>query len=313
MSYESEMLKSFKMPSRSEVEKALLEILYMHNGVIKEFGSGEEIVEEIADNFGLTKIQRDTYLETIYRKENRIKKSYLWHRLLFRAADSLANNKLITRPTETQRLTNKKEWMLTEKGIDATLKLLNIPIQQKEFLPIKSFEVQKIVNKIKFSRRPKIYNPIDEHKKSHLVTREAKVRKRGFRLAVIEAYNNKCAFCGMILNSPGSTKDSIIWEVEAAHIVPYRLKGKDDIWNGLALCHLHHWAFDVGWFSLSNDYSIQISPKINSMPENFGKFGNTDFLRSFIKYNTKILLPDHKEIYPHQSALTWHRENIFHY
>ncbi len=75
MSYEGNMLEDLKMPSRKEVENALLKSLFKHNGVIKEFGAGEEIVEEIADDFGLNEQQKNAYLETIYRKENRVKKS----------------------------------------------------------------------------------------------------------------------------------------------------------------------------------------------------------------------------------------------
>jgi hypothetical protein len=292
-----------------EVEKALVQSLFKHNGVIKEFGAGEEIVEEIADNFGLTEKQKTAYLETIYRKENRLKKSYLWHRLLFRAADSLAKEELVSRPTETFRLTNQREWMLTEKGFDVALRLLNIPSSKKEFLSTKSYEVQKVVKKLRQSKRPTLYDPIDKEKKTIKVTRESKIRTRGFRWAVIEAYDYKCAFCGMKINSP----DTLLWEVEAAHIVPNRLKGKDDIWNGLALCHLHHWAFDVGWFTLSDEYSIQVSSKIQNLSTDFGKFGGIDFLRTFVANRSNILLPQEKEIYPHKNSLSWHRENIFHY
>ena len=109
MNYERKMLEDLKMPTRREVEQALLKSLFNNNGVIKEFGAGEKIVEEIGNDFGLNEEQRTSYLETIYKKENRVKKSYLWHRLLFRAADSLAKEKLVSRPTQTILLTNKKE------------------------------------------------------------------------------------------------------------------------------------------------------------------------------------------------------------
>jgi hypothetical protein len=45
MSYESQMLEQLAMPIRKEVEQALLRALLKHGGVIKEFGSGEEIVD----------------------------------------------------------------------------------------------------------------------------------------------------------------------------------------------------------------------------------------------------------------------------
>ena len=109
MSYEGQMLEEFDMPSRREIEQALLKILFKHNGVIKEFTSGEEIVDELANECGLNQSQRTAVLERTYRKENRIVKSLLWHRLLYRAADSLAKEKLVSRPTSTLHLTNKKE------------------------------------------------------------------------------------------------------------------------------------------------------------------------------------------------------------
>lgn len=307
MSYEGQMLQDLKMPTRKKVEEALLITLFNHNGTIKEFATGEEIVDEIAGIFSLNQNQRNAFLERVYRKENRIVKTPLWHRLLYRAADSLAKEKLVSRPTSTIHLTNRKEWMLTEDGFDKALKLLNIPKTQKEFLPTKSFEVQKVVKELVEASRPENYNPFENYKKVVKVTRESAIRKRGFRLAVIEAYDCKCAFCGLKIHSP----DTLLWEVEAAHIVPHSAKGKDDVLNGVALCRLHHWAFDAGWFTLENDFTIRVSSKIQSLPSDYGKINNYDFIRFFSNHNSKIFLPDRKEIHPHQSAISWHRENKF--
>ena len=307
MSYEGKMLEDYAMPSKKEVEEALLKTLFKHNGVIKEFATGENIVNEIADEFYLNNLQRTVQLERIYRKEDRIVRTPLWHRLLYRAADTLANEKLISRPTSTVLLTNKKEWMLTENGFDEALKLLNIPIAQKEFLPTKSYEVEKIVKKINETPRPENYNPFDKEKKIVKVERETYLRTRGFRQAVIEAYNYKCAVCGLKLNSP----NSLLWEVEAAHIVPNSSKGKDDIWNGVALCHLHHWAFDVGWFTILDDFHIQLSSKSNNLSYEFGKIGEYELINKLSSTKEKILLPESAAIYPHRNSLKWHRENIF--
>lgn len=306
ISYEGEVLRTLKMPVRKEVEEALLIALFKHNGVIKEFGSKEEIVAEIADDFGLTEEQRSAFLETIYRKENRVKKSSLWHRLLFRAADSLAKEKLVSRPTRTLKLTNKREWMLTEAGFDKTLEILKIPASKKEFLPTKSYEIQQIVEKLNEYKSSKDYNPIDDNKQNVKISKQAILKTRGFRHAVIEAYDCKCAVCGLKIYSP----DTLSWEVEAAHIVPHSAKGKDDILNGLALCHLHHWAFDVGWFTLHENYTMQISAQIDKLPDDFGKIGNYEILHT-IRNNAKISLPKKRGIYPHQNAINWHRENIF--
>jgi hypothetical protein len=307
MSYERKMLEDLKMPTRREIEQALLKSLFNHNGVIKEFGAGEKIVEEIANDFGLNEEQRTACLETIYKKENRVKYSYLWHRLLFRAADSLAKEKLVSRPSQTILLTNKKEWMLTEDGYNRILEILHIPLTQKEILPIKSYEVQKIVKKICKQKRPENYNPFENNKKNVKITREAKLRNRAFRQAIKEAYDFKCAVCGMKIYSPHTLQ----WEVEAAHIVPHRSNGKDDILNGLALCRLHHWAFDVGWFTLEDNFQILASRKIQDLSADFGKMGNYDFMGQLSKENLIISLPEEQDIHPHPNAIKWHRENIF--
>jgi hypothetical protein len=306
MSYESKMLQDLKMPTRKEVEQALLKSLFNNNGTIKEFGAGEKIVDEIADDFALNEEQRTTYLETIYRKENRVKKSYLWHRLLFRAADSLAKEKLVSHPTQTMLLTNKKEWMLTEAGYDRTLEILHIPLTQKEALPIKSYEVQKIVKKIYKQERQENYNPFGA-KKIIQITRAAKLRSRAFKQAVREAYDFKCAVCGMKIYSPNTLQ----WEVEAVHIVPHSKYGKDDLLNGIALCRLHHWAFDVGWFTLEVNFNILASSKIKDLSTDFGRLGNYDFIRQLSQENLRISLPSEQDIHPHPNAIKWHRENIF--
>ena len=295
------------MPTRKKVEQVLLRVLLKHGGVIKEFSSGQEIVEEIADEFKLNEIQRSAYLETIYRKENRLKKSLLWHRLLFRAADSLAKENLASRPTQTLQLTQKREWMLTEKGFDEALRLSNIPIARKDSLPIKSYEVQKIVKKLIESPKIKDYDPFDKNKKIVKTTRESALRNRGFRQAVIEAYECKCAVCGLKIHSP----DLLSWEVEAAHIVPNNLLGRDDVCNGIALCHFHHWAFDVGWVTLSDSYRVQVSSQIKNLSSDYGKIEGYEFFRGFVDKSVKIGLPSRNEIYPHLNAIRWHRQNIF--
>jgi len=307
MSYERKMLEDLKMPTRKEIEHALLISLFNHNGVIKEFGASEQIVEEIANDFGLNYEQRTAYLETIYKKENRIKKSYLWHRLLFRAADALAKEKLVSRPTKTFLLTNKKEWMLTEHGYDRILKKLRIPLNNKKILPIKSYEVQKIVKKIYDRQRPENYIPFDHNKKISKIPQKVQLRNRAFRQIIIEIYDIKCAVCGLKIYTPNSTQ----WEVEAAHIVPHSSNGKDDVFNGLALCRLHHWAFDVGWFTLDDNYKIIPSRQIENISAEFGKMGHFDFMRQLLKQKQIISLPNQKRVYPHHNAIKWHRENIF--
>lgn len=308
MSYESRMLEQLAMPTRTKVGRALLRTLLKRGGVVKEFGAGQEVVDEIADQFRLNEDQRTAALETVYRKENRVKKALLWHRLLFRAADSLANEGLVSRPTQTFQLTQKREWMLTEKGFDEALRILDVPIADKDSLPIKSYEVQKVVKKLLETRRPENYQPFDRNRKLVRTVRETALRVRGFRQAVIEIYDFRCAVCGLKINSP----DGLCWEVEAAHIVPHGSFGRDDLFNGIALCRFHHWAFDVGWFAVLDNYAICVSSKLSHLPSDFGRVGGHELIRALRKNRTGIRLPSRRRVYPHINSIRWHRQFVFH-
>ncbi|MDR0639416.1 MAG: HNH endonuclease [Spirochaetaceae bacterium] len=257
----------------------------------------------------MNKEQRETVLERTYQKEDRIVKTPLWHRLLYRAADRLAQEKLVMRPTDTLSLTNKKEWMLTEKGVDYAMRLLQIPSARKENIPVKSFEMQKEIKRIVETPCPDDYVPFEQTKPSNsrATKRTISVRTRGFRQAVIESYDYACGICGLKISAP----NSLNWEVEAAHIVPHGLCGKDDIWNGIALCRLHHWAFDTGWFSISHEYRILVFSQFEHIPDDFGKMGGFDFFRKSLEPNKSVILPQNDSLRPHQNALEWHREHIF--
>ena len=187
------------------------------------------------------------------------------------------------------------------------MRLCKIPISEKVNLSTKSFEVQKIVRKLIEAPKVENYDPFDRDKKVVKKTVAAVMRDRAFRLAVVEAYGQRCAVCGLKIKSP----DLITWEVEAAHIVSNRFFGRDDVCNGIALCHLHHWAFDVGWFALQDNYKILVSPRIEQLPADFGKIGDYELFRELATQHTRIYLPAREGIRPHQNALRWHREKFF--
>ena len=76
-----------------------------------------------------------------------------------------------------------------------------------------------------------------------------KYRERDFAARVLSAYRQRCAVCGVQLKL-----------VEAAHILPVAADGStDDTTNGLALCALHHRAFDTNLFSFNESYEVQVS------------------------------------------------------
>ncbi len=127
-------------------------------------------------------------------------------------------------------------------------------------------------------------------------TISAPKRDSAFRQIVLREYNSTCAVCEMKF----CLGDLV--EATAAHIVPKRKNGADDPRNGLSLCRTHHWAFDAGIFTLSNNYEVLLSSVLERAETcNFG----------LLDLGGKIIrLPDNKALWPHPEAVIWHRENI---
>jgi putative restriction endonuclease len=90
---------------------------------------------------------------------------------------------------------------------------------------------------------------------------KSKVRLSVFSRKVKEQYEYTCAACGTKRLSPSGKH-----EVEAAHIYPKSKGGNDDLRNGVAFCRLHHWAFDCGWFSITDDFEIVVNARSEREP-----------------------------------------------
>lgn len=130
-------------------------------------------------------------------------------------------------------------------------------------------------------------------------------RRRSFRDHIVQAYDGACAVCGQRLQD---ARSGTYFEIEAAHIFPVSgvevddaaEGGPDTIQNGLALCRTHHWAFDNGWFTISNDYVINISGDAS-------KSGYDDLQQ----YDgEELLLPDDESLWPAPYYLQAHREKV---
>jgi hypothetical protein len=108
------------------------------------------------------------------------------------------------------------------------------------------------------------FRPFAESEKlTHTVS--APKRDEAFREIVLSEYDFACAVCEM------KFRLGDLVEATAAHIVPKRKSGTDDPRNGLALCRTHHWAFDAGLFSVSDNFGVVLSPVLKQAEtRNFG-------------------------------------------
>ena len=119
-----------------------------------------------------------------------------------------------------------------------------------------------------------------------------------FRQQVLRAYNYECAICGFNMRH-----DSTSVALEAAHIKWKQHGGPCEISNGLALCAIHHKAFDKGSIGLDESMRVQVSPAVNGS----GMVG-----RLFWDFDGKsIALPMMRENYPKEGFVEWHRKEVF--
>lgn len=96
-----------------------------------------------------------------------------------------------------------------------------------------------------------IENVRSEPRRLLIRTIRQKYRAKSFSRRVLDAYHHRCAFCGVQLRL-----------LDAAHIVPVAAPDStDDVRNGVALCKLHHFAYDSNLVAFDAEYRIWVSRK----------------------------------------------------
>ena len=93
------------------------------------------------------------------------------------------------------------------------------------------------------------HGPVAEERRRY-ATRELQVRlhQRSFRERVLHAYRSQCALCRLRHREL----------LDAAHIMPDSEAGPPSVPNGLALCKLHHAAFDKMFVGVRPDGIIEV-------------------------------------------------------
>ena len=116
-----------------------------------------------------------------------------------------------------------------------------------------------------------------------------RLHQRGFRERVLQAYRAQCALCRL-------RHDELL---DAAHIIPDTDPGGEAVVsNGIALCKLHHAAFDRYLIGITPDYHVAIRDDI--LEEHDGPM-----LQHGLKalHCRKILLPHKKALWPDRDRL----------
>ena len=122
-----------------------------------------------------------------------------------------------------------------------------------------------------------------------------RIHQQAFRERVVAAYRSQCAMCRL-------RHEELL---DAAHIVPDSDEGEPKVSNGLALCKLHHAAFDSLLVSITPDYGIRVRGSI--LEEEDGPV-----LEHGLKglHGLVIQLPRRTEQWPDRDGLARHLANF---
>ena len=145
-------------------------------------------------------------------------------------------------------------------------------------------QINKLIAEAQSKPKPKVAKVVKEEGDEEYLRREL------FRDVIYKVYDNTCAACGLKVRVGNSRV------LAASHIKQFALFGDNHPSNGLALCFNHHWAFDRGGFSISDDYKLLVSPQMTGTP-------------GFVSAGSSIYLPASPKCYPDPAALAWHRDN----
>lgn len=123
---------------------------------------------------------------------------------------------------------------------------------------------------------------------------QQRLRSSSFRQRVLKAYNFQCAFCGLQLDL-----------VQAAHILPVSHEAATDAThNGVAVCYLHHAAYDKALITFDDQYQTYVDDiELGYLSEIERGAGRESFERALglgQAFRPSILLPQVVSDRPHR-------------
>jgi putative restriction endonuclease len=121
-------------------------------------------------------------------------------------------------------------------------------------------------------------------------------RDKAFSRVVVQAYDSRCAACGLRLIVDGRTV------VEACHLIPWSESKDDDPRNGMALCRNHHWALDRALIAPDPDLTWRISSVLDERIH-----GQHELLKL---QGAGVIRPSKPRYWPRADALAYRVERL---
>ena len=143
-----------------------------------------------------------------------------------------------------------------------------------------------LLNTLDILTEDEIVTIIDKERQTVVSQIARKYRASDFRRRVLGAYGHRCAVCGVQLEL-----------IDAAHIIPVAAStSTDETKNGVALCKLHHTAYDRKLISFNEKYRVEVNDNEVSRLTAANRVMGLDRFREHLL--TAILLPNDRRDYP---------------
>ncbi|MGE0884179.1 MAG: HNH endonuclease [Blastocatellales bacterium] len=162
-----------------------------------------------------------------------------------------------------------------------------INLERLHGLTANNKEEVKILNIVDEINEEEIELRITNNERREVISSiKRKYREHDFRRRVLSAYSSTCALCGMQLKL-----------VEAAHIIPVASElSTDETINGIALCSLHHRAYDQNLVSFDENYRVELSSATILELQKLNLAGGLASFQDSLK--NAIILPADNRDYP---------------
>lgn len=136
----------------------------------------------------------------------------------------------------------------------------------------------------------------DATRRTIIRTIVTKYRSAKFREKVLGAYGHKCAFCQIQLSL-----------LDAAHIIPVAsTDSTNEVTNGVALCKLHHYAYDSNLVSFNEQYQIELSSTQIKKLTLQKKINGLDGFKEAL--SQELLLPNNSKHHPNPAYIKKSRQ-----
>ena len=122
---------------------------------------------------------------------------------------------------------------------------------------------------------------------------DRRARQASFRLAVLDAYGQKCAV----------TTEHSLPVIDAAHIRPWASGGAHEVPNGIPLRRDLHRLFDLGYVTIRPDLTFRVSHHLRDEHANGRVYYELD--------GPLVKVPTAAPSRPDPDLLAWHEAEVF--